>query len=58
MPVLAGERLLADAKELTSEQRAAILSSLVQSIATAGQYDDKAKEAKPGGRQARSRQTG
>jgi hypothetical protein len=49
---LAAERLLADAKELTADQRAAIVSSLVESIATAGQHD-KAKDAKPRSRQAR-----
>ena len=49
---LAAERLLADAKDLTAEQRAAILSSLVQSIATAGQHDDKTTARKPRGRRA------
>lgn len=38
---LAAERLLADDKSLSAEQRAAILSSLVESIATAGQGDKK-----------------
>lgn len=52
---LAAERLLADAKELTAKQRTAILSTLVQSIATAGQHDDKAKETKPRGRQPEGR---
>jgi hypothetical protein len=52
---LAAERLLADAKDLTPEQRAAIVSSLVQSIATAGQQDGKANEAKLAGRQPRGR---
>jgi hypothetical protein len=51
---LAAERLLADAADLTAEQRAAIVSSLVQSIATAGQ-GDKAKDGKPTGRQPRGR---
>jgi hypothetical protein len=50
---LAAERLLADAKELSPEQRAAILTSLVQSIAGAG-HDD-AKSGKPAGRQPRGR---
>jgi hypothetical protein len=49
---LAAERLLADAGDLTAEQRVAIVSSLVQSIATAG-HDD--KDAKPTGRQPRGR---
>jgi hypothetical protein len=40
---LAAERLLADAKDLSPEQRAAILSSLVQSIATAGHENGKHK---------------
>lgn len=44
---LAAERLLADA-ELTGEQRAAIVSSLVQSIATAGHENSKPRETKPG----------
>jgi hypothetical protein len=47
---LAAERLLADAKDLTPQQHAAIISSLVQSIATAGQQD-----RKPTGRQSRGR---
>jgi hypothetical protein len=47
---LAAERLLADAKELTPEQRTAILSTLVQSIATAGHDNGSAKDAKPRGR--------
>jgi hypothetical protein len=47
---LAAERLLADAGDLTAEQRAAIVGSLVQSIATAGQPSDK-----PTGRQPRAR---
>jgi hypothetical protein len=51
---LAAERLLADAADLTAEQRAAIITSLVEAIATAGQ-DDKAKDDKPRGRQSRSR---
>src|ERR1700722_12816513 len=38
---LAAERLLADDKSLAPEQRTAILTSLVQSIATAGQPGDK-----------------
>ena len=50
---LAAERLLADAKDLKPEQHAAIISALVQSIATAGQPGDKAK---PTGRQPRGRQ--
>jgi hypothetical protein len=54
---LAAERLLADAKDLTPEQRAAIVSSLVQAIATAGSGTGKPGETKPRsrGRQARSR---
>src|SRR5262249_12399359 len=52
---LAAERLLADAKELTPDQRAPILTSLVQSIATAGQQDDTARDGKPTGRQPRNR---
>jgi hypothetical protein len=48
---LAAERLLADAKELTPDQRAAILTSLVQSIATAGQPDDTTRDGRPTGRQ-------
>jgi hypothetical protein len=55
---LAAERLLADAKDLTSQQRAAIVSSLVEAIATAGQQDGNAKDAKPGFTPARSRQIG
>jgi low affinity Fe/Cu permease len=50
---LAAERLLADAADLTAEQRAAILSALVQSIATAGH--DNTKNGKPAGRQSRGR---
>lgn len=41
---LAAERLLADATDLAAEQRAAILSTLVQAIATAGRNDNKPKE--------------
>jgi hypothetical protein len=47
---LAAERLLVDAKEPTPEQRAAIVSSLAEAIATAGQPGDKAKDSKPMGR--------
>lgn len=47
---LAAERLLGDAADLTADQRAAMVSSLVQSIATAGQLD-----GKPTGRQSRGR---
>src|SRR5271156_6673753 len=36
---LAAERLLVDTSQLTAEQRAAITSVLVQSIATAGHQD-------------------
>jgi hypothetical protein len=52
---LAAERLLADAADLTAEQRAAIVSSLVQSIATAGRQDGNAKETKPTARQPKGR---
>lgn len=52
---LAAERLLADATDLSADQHAAILSTLVQSIATAGHQDDKAKGSRPRGRQARSK---
>jgi hypothetical protein len=52
---LAAERLLADAADLTPEQRAAIVTSLVQSIATAGQHDGKPTESKPRGGRARSK---
>jgi hypothetical protein len=38
---LAAERLLADAADLTAEQRATILSALVRAIATAGREDSK-----------------
>ena len=38
---LAAERLLADAADLSAEQRAAILSALVRAIATAGREDSK-----------------
>ena len=50
---LAAERLLADAKDLKPDQHAAIISALVQSIATAGQKDGTA--TKPTGRQPRGR---
>lgn len=52
---LAAERLLADAADLTPEQRAAIVSSLVESIATGGQPGGRAKDSKPTGRQPRGR---
>jgi hypothetical protein len=51
---LAAERLLADAKELSAEQRAAILTSLVQSIATAG-HDDTPKDDKHRAARGRAR---
>jgi hypothetical protein len=51
---LAAERLLADAKELSPEQRSAILRSLVQSIATAG-HDDTPKATKPKAARGRPR---
>jgi hypothetical protein len=44
---LAAERLLADAKDLTPEQRATILGSLIQAIATAGNGTGKPEEATP-----------
>jgi hypothetical protein len=40
---------------LTAEQHAAILSSLVQSIATAGHENGSTKDAKPAGRQSKGR---
>lgn len=49
---LAAERLLADATDLAAEQRAAILSTLVQAIATAGRKDGKPKERSPKGKRA------
>jgi hypothetical protein len=55
---LAAERLLADAADLTAEQRAAIVSSLVEAIATAGHENGKPEGNKPRGRQARSKQPG
>jgi len=50
---LAAERLLADAKDLSPEKRADILSAVVQSIAAAGQHDGKANGVKPARRQPR-----
>jgi hypothetical protein len=44
---LAAERLLADGADLTAEQRAAILSTLVQAIATAGRGNGNPRASKP-----------
>jgi hypothetical protein len=52
---LAAERLLADAKDLTPEQRGATISALVQSIATAGHENGNAKDGKSTSRQSRGR---
>lgn len=47
---LAAERLLADAADLSAEQRSVILSALVRAIATAGREDGGPDENEPSGR--------